>query len=81
MPGRLDWVVKLTILPGISDRPEQLAEVVKTARTAGATGVWTSLLFLRPGTREHFSSILPRTGPSAATGLGASHASLAFPIA
>jgi DNA repair photolyase len=42
------------ILPGISDRPEQLREVVSAARQAGATGVWTNLLFLRPGTREHF---------------------------
>ena len=42
------------ILPGISDKPEQLREVVKAAREAGATGVWTNLLFLRPGTREHF---------------------------
>jgi DNA repair photolyase len=28
--------------------------VVKAAREAGATGVWTNLLFLRSGTREHF---------------------------
>jgi DNA repair photolyase len=42
------------ILPGISDRPEQLREVVTAAREAGATGVWTNILFLRPGTREHF---------------------------
>jgi DNA repair photolyase len=42
------------ILPGISDRPEQLAEVVRAARKAGACGIWTNLLFLRPGTREHF---------------------------
>ena len=42
------------ILPGISDRPEQLAEVVRAAREAGATGIWANLLFLRPGTREHF---------------------------
>jgi DNA repair photolyase len=42
------------ILPGISDRPDQLLEVVKAARQAGATGVWTNILFLRPGTREHF---------------------------
>ena len=42
------------ILPGISDRPEQLAEVVRAARDAGACGVWANLLFLRPGTREHF---------------------------
>jgi DNA repair photolyase len=42
------------ILPGISDRPEQLREVVRAARQAGATGIWTNILFLRPGTREHF---------------------------
>jgi len=42
------------ILPGISDSPEQLREVVKAAREAGATGVWTNLLFLKAGTREHF---------------------------
>jgi DNA repair photolyase len=41
-------VVKLTILPGISDRPEQLREVVRAAREAGATGVWTNILFLKP---------------------------------
>jgi DNA repair photolyase len=51
------------ILPGISDRPEQLAEVVKAAREAGATGVWTNLLFLRPGTREHFLEHLARDWP------------------
>jgi DNA repair photolyase len=34
--------------------PGQLREVVQAAREAGATGIWTNLLFLRPGTREHF---------------------------
>jgi DNA repair photolyase len=51
------------ILPGISDRPEQLREVVKAAREAGATGVWTNVLFLRPGTREHFLEQLARDWP------------------
>jgi DNA repair photolyase len=51
------------ILPGISDRRSQLAEVVKAAREAGATGVWTNLLFLRPGTREHFMEALARDWP------------------
>ncbi len=46
------------VLPGISDRPEQLAEVVRAAREAGACGIWTNLLFLRPGTREHFLECL-----------------------
>jgi DNA repair photolyase len=51
------------ILPGISDRPEQLREVVRAARDAGATGVWTNLLFLRPGTREHFLEHLAQDWP------------------
>ena len=51
------------ILPGISDRPEQLREVVKAARQAGATAVWTNLLFLRPGTREHFLEHLAADWP------------------
>jgi DNA repair photolyase len=51
------------VLPGISDRPEQLREVVKAAREAGATGIWTNLLFLRPGTREHFLEHLAQDWP------------------
>jgi DNA repair photolyase len=51
------------ILPGISDRPEQLEEVVREARAAGACGVWANLLFLRPGTREHFLESLAHEFP------------------
>jgi DNA repair photolyase len=51
------------ILPGISDRPELLREVVKAAREAGATGVWANVLFLRPGTREHFLEHLAEDWP------------------
>ena len=51
------------ILPGLSDRPEQLAEVVRAAREAGATGIWANVLYLRPGTREHFLASLARDWP------------------
>lgn len=51
------------ILPGLSDRPEQLAEVVKAVRAAGAVSVWANLLYLRPGTREHFLEALARDWP------------------
>jgi DNA repair photolyase len=51
------------ILPGLSDHPEQLEEVVRAAREAGATSIWANLLHLRPGTREHFLASLARDWP------------------
>ncbi len=51
------------ILPGLSDRPELLADVVMAARDAGATSIWTNVLYLRPGTREHFLENLARDWP------------------
>ena len=52
------------ILPGLSDKPELMADVVKAARDAGATSIWTNVLYLRPGTREHFMTYLARDWPS-----------------
>jgi DNA repair photolyase len=51
------------ILPGLSDRPELLEQVVREAREAGACGVWANLLNLRPGTREHFLEALAEDFP------------------
>ena len=51
------------ILPGLSDGPEQLGEVVRAARVAGARSIWASVLHLRPGTREHFLEALARDWP------------------
>jgi DNA repair photolyase len=51
------------ILPGLSDRPELMADVVRAARDAGATSIWTNVLHLRPGTREHFMENLARDWP------------------
>lgn len=56
------------ILPGISDRPEQIEAVIKAARDAGATGLWGNLLHLRPGTREHFMTVLARHWPELVPG-------------
>lgn len=55
--------MRCEIPPGISDRPDQLRQVVNAAREAGATGVWTNLLFLRAGTREHFLQHLAEDWP------------------
>ena len=51
------------ILPGLSDDPARMADVVRAARDAGATSVWTNVLYLRPGTREHFLEALARDWP------------------
>ena len=51
------------ILPGISDRRDQLEAVVEAARAAGAQHLWTGVLHLRPGTREHFLAELARDWP------------------
>jgi DNA repair photolyase len=51
------------ILPGLSDKPELLEQVVREAREAGACGVWANLVNLRPGTREHFLEALAEDFP------------------
>jgi DNA repair photolyase len=52
------------ILPGLSDDPSKMADVVKAARDAGAISIWTNVLYLRPGTREHFLDNLARDWPA-----------------
>ena len=51
------------LLPGLSDHPSSMARVVTAAREAGACGIWANLLYLRPGTREHFLECLARDWP------------------
>ena len=59
------------ILPGLSDRPELLADAVKAARDAGASKLWTELVHLKPGTREHFLSTLAEVWPAEAARIDA----------
>ena len=66
------------VLPGLSDRPELLADVVRAAREAGATGVWTNLLYLKPGTREHFLDCLARDWPELLPGYERLYAGRAY---
>jgi DNA repair photolyase len=56
-------VAMAPVLPGLSDHPEQLEQVVRAAREAGARGIWANVLYLRPGTREHFLEALARDWP------------------
>ena len=51
------------LLPGLSDHPSSIERVLVAAREAGACGIWANLLYLRPGTREHFLECLARDWP------------------
>jgi DNA repair photolyase len=51
------------ILPGLSDRHELMSDVIRAARDAGATAIWANVLYLKPGTREHFLDNLAREWP------------------
>jgi DNA repair photolyase len=56
-------VLMAPVLPGLSDRPEQLRAVVETVLEAGATHVSPILLHLRPGVKEEFMPWLQEHHP------------------
>lgn len=72
---RVEAVAKLTaagirssvliapLLPGLSDRPDQVEEVERACREAGAASVTTIRLHLRPGVKEHFMGWLAGNRP------------------
>jgi DNA repair photolyase len=60
-------VMVAPVLPHISDRPEQLMEVVRSAVDAGATFITPILLHLRPVVREEYMTWLSATYPGLVT--------------
>ncbi len=56
-------VLVAPVLPGISDAPEQLEEVVNASLDAGASSISSILLHLRPGVRELYLPWLQRERP------------------
>jgi DNA repair photolyase len=56
-------VLVAPILPGLSDRPEQVAAVEEACRQAGAGWVSTIKLHLRPGVKEHYMGWLDAHHP------------------
>jgi DNA repair photolyase len=56
-------VLVAPVLPGISDRPEQLEAVVRACVEAGATSISAIALHLRAGVREHFMAWLRSNRP------------------
>ncbi len=51
------------VIPGLSDRPEQVEAVVDACVAAGATSVSAVALHLRPGVREHYLGWLAEARP------------------
>ncbi len=56
------------VLPGITDRGDQIEDVVRAAAEHGARDVWTSTLRLGPGVKEHFMEWLSAEFPHLAPG-------------
>ena len=56
-------VLLAPVIPGITDNPAQLAEVVSAAADPGARFLGTQTLYLRSGTREHFIGYLQSEHP------------------
>jgi DNA repair photolyase len=56
-------VLVAPVLPGLSDRPEQVEEVVRACVDAGAVSVSAMLLHLRPVVKEHFMGWLAQARP------------------
>jgi len=51
------------VLPGLSDAPAQLEATVSAAAEAGACFLWANIVYLKPGTKEHFMAFLDREYP------------------
>ncbi len=56
-------VLLAPVIPGITDSPANLAEVVRGAADHGACFLGTNVLHLREGTKEHFLSFLEQDYP------------------
>ena len=59
-------VLVAPILPGLSDAPEQIEEVVEACTAAGAVSVSPIVLHLRPGVRQHYLGWLSSARPDLA---------------
>ena len=71
-------VLVAPIIPGWTDRPEQLEEVAAACIDAGATSITPIAMHLRPGVKEHFLSFLDARDPALAADLRARYGSRSY---
>ena len=57
-------VLLAPVVPGVTDSLENLSEVVRAAAGHGARFIGASVLYLKPGVKEHFNDFLRREYPS-----------------
>jgi DNA repair photolyase len=62
------------VLPGLSDAPDQLEEVVRAALDAGAVSVTPIMLHLRPGVRDHYLTRIRAFDPAHADAMAQRYA-------
>ena len=51
------------VIPGITDSPANLRDVAGAAAAHGARFLWGNVLYLKPGTKEHFLSFIKEEFP------------------
>ena len=68
--GITTGVLVAPVIPGLSDRTEQIEEVVAACVEAGAAWISAIPLHLRPGVREHFLAATAKEDPALAARLG-----------
>ncbi len=71
-------VLVAPVIPGLSDGEEQLDEVVRAVVEAGAVGVSSVALHLKPGTKDVFLDRLAESHPEAAPALAARYDGRAY---
>lgn len=71
-------VLVAPIIPGWSDRPEQLEAVADACLEAGATSITPVALHLRPGVKEHFLGFLDARRPALAIELRARYGARSY---
>ena len=66
------------LIPGLSDSVPSMTNVVRAAREAGASKLWTGMLYLKPGPKEHFLTTLGEVWPEERTRLERLYAGRAY---
>lgn len=62
-------LLMMPVIPGLTDMPASIENVVRAARAAGASEVWWRSLFLKPSAAARFIPFIKRNLPAAAPGI------------